>query len=94
MTLHVDRHLVDAGKVLTLYDGIHVDIAEVCHLLADIVAEVVFGAQHQYLGLYAQSLQLLYAGLCRFGFQLACCSQVGYVGQMDVNGATGTEFPT
>jgi len=63
------------------------------HLAFYIVVQVVFCAQYEHFGLYAQSLQLLHAGLGRFCLQLASGSQIGHIGEMDIQCPLGTQFP-
>ena len=94
LLLHVDRHLIDTGQVLTLDDGIHVDITEVCHLRPQAVTQLMLGAQHQHLRLYAQPLQLLHAGLRGFGLQLSSCCQIGHQGQVYVQCPPWSQFPS
>ena len=94
LMLHVDGHFVDAGQVLALDDSLYTDVAEVCHLGSQFVAQSMLCTQHQYFGLNAQALQLLHTGLCRLGLQFACCGEVGYVGQMNVEGTCRTQFPS
>ena len=94
LTLHVDRYFVDAWEVLTLNDGCCVHVAEVCYFCLQIFAEFVFGTQNQYFGLNTQSLQLLHAGLCGFGFQFARCCKIGYVSQVHIQSPLWSQFPS
>ena len=94
LMLHVDGNFVDAGQVLALDDGFYADVAEVRHLGTQFVVQGVLGAQYEHFGLNAQALQLLHAGLCRLGLQFACCGEVGYVGQMHIEGTCRTQFPS
>ena len=86
LVLHGHGHLVDAGHILALYHAFKFHVAEVCHLLAHIIAQMMFCAQHQDVGLYSLALQLLHTALCRLGLQFPCSMQIGYIGQMHVDG--------
>ena len=93
LPLHVYRHLVDRGQVLTLNDGLGIDIAEMCHLLPQLVAQFMLRAQHQHVRLNTQPLQQLHTGLRGLGLQLACCCQIGHVCQVNVQRPLRTQFP-
>ena len=86
LILHGHRHLVYAGHIFALYHALQFHVAEVGHLLAHIVAQVMLGAQHQYVGLDTLALELLHAALGGLGLQLSCCMQIGNIGQMHVHG--------
>ena len=79
---HTDGHLVDAGHVLAQDDAVQIHIAERGHLHPHLVVQMAFRAEHEDIGLYAHSLQLLYAVLCRFGLHFFGRLQVGHVGQV------------
>ena len=54
--LHIDRHFIDTGEVLTLDNRGHIHITEMGHLLPDSLIQLMFRTQHQYLRLNTQSL--------------------------------------
>ena len=56
LPLHIDGHLVDAGQVLALDDAFQVHVAESRHLHTHVVVEVLLGAEHEDVGLYAHAL--------------------------------------
>ena len=93
LALHADRHLVDAGHVLTLNDALQVYITERCHLHAHCIIKVAFGAKHEDVGLNSHALQFLHRVLRGFGLQLVGSFQIGHIGQMHTHGIA-TQLPT
>ena len=87
LILHGHGHLVDARQVLALHDAVEIDVAEVGHLLANALVEVLLRAKDEHVGLDTDALELLHAVLRGLRLQLTRCVQVGHVGQVDVDGA-------
>ena len=92
--LHIDRHFIDAGEILTLDDRGHIHITEMGHLLPDSLIQLMFRTQHQDFRLNTQSLQLLHTGLRGFGLQLSCRCQIGHIGKMHIQRPCRPQFPT
>lgn len=69
MVLHVDRNLVDAGKILALHDAVEIHVTESGNLLANVIVEMLLCAQHKDIGLDTNALKLLHAVLCRLRLQ-------------------------
>ena len=90
--LHAERYFVDSGLVETLYDSFRSHVAEIGDFLFQTGAEIVFRAQHEYIGLYAEALQFLDRVLRRLGFQFPGSSQIGYIGKMYADSAVA-QFP-
>ena len=86
MLLHVNRHLVDAGQVLALDHTVEIHVTEACHLLQDVLLQVLLCAQDEDVGLYADALQLLHRVLCRLGLKLTRSAEVGHIGEVNVDG--------
>ena len=86
LVLHVDGHLVDAGQVFALYDAVLLDVAEACHLLQDVLAQMLLCPEHEDVGLNTHALQLLHGVLRRFRLQFAGSLQVRHVGEVNTDG--------
>ena len=92
LSLHQNRHFVDSRCIDALYNGFFVYIAEKGHFLAQGVAQLMFRAEYQHIGLDTGALQLFYGVLGRFGFQFAGCCKIGYISKVYAQGVF-TQFP-
>ena len=54
--LHIDRHFINTGEILTLDDRGHIHITEMRHLLPDSLIQLMLRTQHQDFRLNTQSL--------------------------------------
>ena len=88
LSLHTDRHLIDAGHILALHHTFQIDITERGYLHAQRVIQMALGAQHQNVGLDTHSLQFLHGMLRRLGLQLIGSLQIGHVGEMHTHRIT------
>ena len=79
---HHQRDLVDRRHVDRFDYRVHVHVAEQRYLTADLVGQMLFGAQHQNVGLQPVLEQLLDRVLRRFRLQLARGCHVGDQRQM------------
>ena len=84
--LHADGHLINGGHVFALAHAVEVDVTEGCHLLADIVIQMLLCAEHEDVGLDTYALELFHTVLCRFRLQLTGSAQIGHIGEVDING--------
>ena len=92
MLLHVDRNIINAGQILALNNAIHVYVTESSYLLTNVIIEVLLCTKHEDIRLNTHTLQLFHTMLCGLSLQLARCTEVGHVCQMEVD-STLAEFP-
>ena len=83
--MHHEGDLVDGRCVDALDNGVGGHVAELCHFAAHGGGDVVFGAEHQHVGLDTHLLQLLHGMLGRFGFQLFGGAYVGDISEVDAD---------
>ena len=79
LSLHVHRHLIDAGHIFALHHALQIDITERCHLQAHRVVKVAFCTENEYVGLDAHALQFLHRVLGGFCLQLVSCLQIRHI---------------
>ena len=92
LLVHQHRHIIDTFGIDALDHGVRRHVAELGNLLAHRRRNVMLGAEHQHIGLDAELLQLLHRMLCRLGFQLLGCVDIGHIGEMQAE-AVVFEFP-
>ena len=92
LLVHQDGDVVDAAGVDALDYGVGGHVAEQRYLPAHCRGDVVFGAEHEYVRLDTELLELLDGVLCGLGLQLFGRADVGDVGEVEAE-AVVFEFP-
>lgn len=70
LLMHQHGHLVDRACVTALHNCVGSHVAELGYLLPHRDGDIMLGAEHEHIGLYAEMLQLLHGVLRRLGLQL------------------------
>ena len=92
LTLHIDRHLIDAWKVLALDDAFQIYIAETSHFHPHIVVQMLLCAEDENVRLNAVTEHFLDGMLSRLSLQFAGSPEIRHISEVDADGILA-KFP-